>query len=271
MMNLYKTDLKRIFKDKLFLVASVIAAVFAVINPVFNKILMVAMGELDAELIEILGINAKTMFFSAFSLGNNLGLIAPILIGVALCKDFSFGTIRNKIICGKSRTEIFFSLFLSCFTVLCILMFAHALLTLGISLLLFEYQSDPFNLGDLWYLLGSCALELLVFLFVSAILAFLCVLMRSGGLTVVLYFAVNFFFSIVGTITLTASALIDPESKLISKILDAINSANVFTGAYIGIESYDPLGIIALILSTVIGTAAFVILGVYVFGKKDLK
>ena len=86
MLNLLKTDLKRVFKDKLFLILCIIAAAFAIFNPLVYKLLFAMVGmveELD------MAIDAKTLCFTSFSPGNNLGLIMPIFAALVLCKDFS--------------------------------------------------------------------------------------------------------------------------------------------------------------------------------------
>ena len=96
MLNLLKTDLKRVLKDKLFIILCIIAGVFSLITPLLYKGLYVLMGGDD-----FLGMfSAKGLFFRSFVPGDNLGLIAPVLVAIALCKDFSHGTVRNKIISG---------------------------------------------------------------------------------------------------------------------------------------------------------------------------
>ncbi len=272
MLNLYKTDLKRIVKDKLFLVACILAVVFALLNPLMTKFIVDALMEGDDTLMEMLGNNAKSMFFSSFAPGNNLGLIAPILLIIALCKDFSFGTVRNKIISGHSRASIFVSYFLSLATALCVLIFLHAGLTLGVSLLFFEYQETPFVLKDLGYLLISLGLELLVYLFIAALSTFLCVFMKNAGLAVVINVAVSFLFSIIGSIVATAAMFADPADKALTELLEALNNANIFMGTYIGMTpSYEWKGLLPVLLFTVGGIALFIALGTWTFRKKDLK
>ena len=106
MRNLYTADLKRILKSKLFMATCILAGVFALINPLLNKLLFEAL-----DLGELLGsmVTAKSMTFTSFLPGDNLGLVMPILIAISVCQDFSQGTVRNKIICGKSRTAIYLS------------------------------------------------------------------------------------------------------------------------------------------------------------------
>lgn len=79
MADLLKADLKRSFKDKLFMVICIIAGAFAVVTPLLYKGI-IAMLEVEsgtmAELEMLgLGINAKAMFFSSFSLGDRKSVV----------------------------------------------------------------------------------------------------------------------------------------------------------------------------------------------------
>jgi hypothetical protein len=100
MKGLLKADFKRVFKDKLLIVMGILAVVFALITPLLYALLFSGANEMVAGMVGGI-VSAKSNFFASFSVGNNLGLIAPVLLAIVLCKDFSFGTVRNKIIAGK--------------------------------------------------------------------------------------------------------------------------------------------------------------------------
>lgn len=269
MRELLKTDLKRILKDKLFLVACILGIIFAISSPLLSKILIVGLN-IEEELGASIS-SAKSMFFSAFSLSGNFGLILPILISIVLCKDFSHGTIRNKIICGKTRTNIFLSMFISGTIVICGAMLAHALLTLVVSLFFFPYQTAPFTIDSFWYLLLSMLFAILIYVFISALISFLSVCMKSAGLAVILYIAVNFLFSIVGTVIAVVAVFV-PQDNSSAKILEILQKANLFTTTYIGTgTSYSLLDVLCILAPIIIGTTVCLFLGNYIFKKKDLK
>ena len=268
MFNLLKVDIKRALRDKLFLVCAIIGAALAVFSPVLYKVLFSGLG-----MDELLGafVSAKAQCFTAFSPANNFGLIAPILVTIILCKDFSYGTIRNKIISGKSRLQIFLSMFLSSTVVMSILMVAHALITLLVSLIFFDYQSEPFKASDIGYFMLSLLFEILVYVFISALISFFCVAMKNAGVSVVMYVAVNFFFSIVGSITMVAGMAVEYDSTAY-KVLEFLNNANLFTSTVIGTgTSYEASHILAVLCPTILGSALLLLLGIKIFNKKDLK
>ena len=270
MRDLLKTDLKRILKDKLFLVVLILGGVFALITPLLYEALVLAF-DFSADEAGML-IDAKTLFFSSFSLGNNFGLILPILLSVVLCKDFIYGTVRNKIISGKRRSEIFLSMFISGTVVIVGVMLAHALLTLIVSLLFFPYQEAEFTGRSLSYFLISLLLSLLIYVFVSALICFLSAFMKNVGLVIVLYVAVNFFFSIVGAIVSVAAVFSTNASETTRKILEILQKANLYTATHIGTGvEYSLSDVLCVLIPVIFGVSFCLLLGLRIFGKKDLK
>lgn len=271
MLNLLKTDLRRTFKDKLFLVVCIIGAVFAIIMPLLYVLIFTGLGEMELGEFRM-ALDAKTMFFTAFSPGGDFGLIVPILIAIIICKDFSYGTVRNKIISGKSRSAIFMSMFTTSTISMCAVVLVQALLTLGMSLIFFDYQQGGFTGKDFGYMLLSILFALLVYVFVSALVCFLAVFMKNTGLAVVMYVAVAFLFAIVGSIIMVAGMAVDPENTTAVTILEFLNNTNVFTSTLIGTgTTYTFEDVMYILMPTLGGTAIFLALGLIVFNKKDLK
>lgn len=277
MNGLIRLDFKRCLKDKLFLVVCILAVVFAVITPLLYLVIFGSMEELDPISKEMLSgyITAKGQFFGAFSFGNNLGLIAPLLVGIILFKDFSFGTIRNKVIGGHSRASIFFSIFIVCFVTLFGIVLAHALLTLGICLPFFDYQATPFTVSDIWYFLESLLFQMLAYLVVSAFVSCLCVTQKNVGLVIVLYVAVvlgcTMIASILQMILLTTEML--PELKDATAILEFIQRINIFnSSATVGMgASYTAEDVLYYVLPPIVFTSGLLGLGLGKFSRTDLK
>lgn len=264
-------DLKRVVRDKLFLITCFIGLGFAIFTPVLYKIIF-AVLELEEMMNAMPGmaISAKSMFFQAFLPGGDFGLIMPILLSIIICKDFSYGTIRNKIISGSRRIDIFASIFLTNTIVMCGVMLAYGLVTLGVSLIFFEYSSVAFTFGEAMYLLLSLVFEMLVYVFIAALVSLLCVFAKNVGLVIVMYFGVNFFFTIIGSITSIATTL--GGEGIVYDVLRVISNANVFSSGIIGSGTeYNLEAILCILIPTLIGGGLFAFLGALIFNKKDLK
>lgn len=274
MRNLLKADFKRILQDKLLLVVVILAVVFAAITPLLYALLF-SDPEVAGDDLFVTFISGKAQFFGAFSLGNNMGLIAPVLLAIALCKDFSFGTVRNKIIAGKSRSAIYLSLFTTCATIFIAVMLLYAFLTLGISLIFFKYQSTPFTMADFWYFLASLGFELLTLLFVAALLSYLCACMKNVGLVIVFYIAITFALVMAGSIIQVVLQILElsggnKNTIALLRFLDRINVGN--SAAYIGMGTkYTLEDVLYLTTPAIVGTLSFTALGLLGFQKKDLK
>lgn len=274
MRGLLKADFKRVFQDKLLLIMGILAVVFSLITPLLYALLLT--GDSGGIMELIAGDTyAKNQFFASFSVGNNVGLIAPVLLSIALCKDFSYGTVRNKIIAGKSRSAIFMSLFITCSVIFVGVMLLHGFVTLGVGLIFFDYQPAAFTVSDFWYFLQSLALDILTLLFVSAMLSWLCACMKNVGLVIVFYIAFSFGLTLASSIIQMVLFYMEnaggKESTIsILRFVDRINVASAVT--YIGTGAkYTCKDLVYLILPSTVGILGFLGLGLRKFNKKDLK
>ena len=274
MTGLLKSDFRRILKDKLLIVVGILAVVFAITLPLLYAVIFSTADMLATEMLGNM-FTAKTLFFSSFSMGNNLGLVAPVLLAIILCKDFSFGTIRNKVIAGKSRSQIFLSLFISCAVVLIVVMLLHAFIALGVSLIFFEYQQTAFTLADFGYFLASLGFEILDLLFVAALLSWLCANMKNVGLVIVLYIAIAMALVLAGSIlqTIISVLQLSPGNEKLLSVLEFFNRINIGSASlYIGVgTSYSLKDVLYLVISPVVGIGFFLGYGLLKFNKKDLK
>lgn len=273
MKGLLIADFKRVFKDKMMIVLGILAVVFAAMNPLLNG----ALGAICRLFNEnyVPSVTAKAMFFMSFNLGDVMGLVAAAILAGMLCKDFSYGTIRNKIIAGKSRSAIFFSLFITCSAVFVAVMLLNAAASLGISLCLFDYQSDPFTAADFWYAMESLGFSLLVLLFGASLLSTLCVCMKKGAIVIVTYLSIAFGMNLVATLLVGGIELLDlmEGSKKAIDILTPIARINVFGAVnYIGTgTAYTWKDVLYLTVPAVVGILGMTGFGYRQFGKKDLK
>ena len=278
MTGLLKADFRRVLKDKLLMVMGILAVVFALITPLLYAAIfsgsVAVEGEMAAEMVSGF-ISGKAQFFGSFSMGNNLGLIAPVLLAIALCKDFSFGTVRNKIIAGKSRTAIFLSLFITCSAVLIAVMLVHAFITLGVSLMFFDYQPAEFTVSDFWYFVQSLAFDILMLLFVAALLSWLCAGMKNVGLVIVLYIAISLFLVMAGSIVQVIVEVLEATggNQRTIDLLRFLDRINVGTAvSYIGMGTeYTLEDVLYLTIPACVGILSFLGLGLWQFNKKDLK
>ena len=275
MTRLLKADFKRFFKDKLFLVSCIIALVFSIINPLLYKLIFSSLLEFEMEELGMI-LDLNSLYFQSFSLSNNLGLIVPILIVIIIFKDFSFGTIRNKIIAGHNRTNIFLSLFIVSSAIISLIMFSSATITGLLSMALFPDLVSKLTSKEIGYFIASIGFELLIMIFVAALVSFLSVFMKNAGLAIIIYAALMLAGTALNGIASIAINFLSFEEgkEELVKLIENISYFNIFANnsSVIGLtSSYNNTQVLLLLLSSLLGISMFVGLGILVFNKKDIK
>lgn len=276
MAKLLKVDLKRILKDKLLLVVAIIGVVLALTTPLIYKFIYLFLGADDTGLLGSL-LSIKTMFYSSFSLSNNIGFIIPVFLLIIMSKDFSYGTIRNKIISGSSRTNVFLSMFISCSIVIVLAMLAYAALNGLLTVALFSNEMASITKEGVSYFVLSILFEILIYIFIAALLSFINVFAKNAGLKIILYVALAFgLMMIYSIIQVSMSVLIinGTENQLLIDLLEALLKLNVFysnAGIIGAVDKYIAEDIIYILVSTILGTGLFVFLGIVSMNKKDIK
>lgn len=275
MTRLLKADFKRFFKDKLFLVSCIIALVFSIINPLLYKLIFSNLLEFEMEELGMI-LDFNSLYFQSFSLSNNSGLIVPILIVIIIFKDFSFGTIRNKIIAGHNRTNIFLSLFIVSSAIISLIMFSSATITGLLSMALFPDLVSKLTSKEIGYFIASIGFELLIMIFVAALVSFLSVFMKNAGLAIIIYAALMLAGTALNGIASIAINFLSFEQgkEELVKLIENISYFNIFANnsSVIGLtSSYNNTQVLLLLLSSLLGISMFVGLGILVFNKKDIK
>ena len=169
MFDLIKTDFYRIFKSKTFYVILgiciglpilTVLMVFG-INQGFNFLIGTG-GE------DFAAINGKLLISGIYGLSSNVGIILPIFLVIFVNGDVSNGLLRNKILVGKSRTQIYLS-HLFVITLLSVAFITLSALILSpLTFWLIPYQNNIDTL-EIWSLVFYYILGTLAFIFIASL------------------------------------------------------------------------------------------------------
>ena len=116
MKNLLSADFLRIFKDKIFKITLIVIIIFGIVTSLFNFGLVYLIGFLSSpEEAEYLReyYNGYQLFIGAFNPTSSIAMVISIMSIIMVCKEFSFGTIRNKLIAVHSRLKVFLSSYIT--------------------------------------------------------------------------------------------------------------------------------------------------------------
>ena len=158
--------------------------------------------------------------------------------------------------------------------IICIL--GYTLIQFGFASLLFDYSMDLKFIEDLPYFTLTLLFGSLSYLFITFVIVFLCANMKNMGLAIVLYFGGCFLLTIIATITSTAHDALEMMSnqEVWTNIFGFLSNINLFyhLNFIIGlVEKYYISDLIYIVSSTVIFGGLFVLFGILLFRKKDLK
>ena len=264
MSNLVKNELFKMKKDKSLKVALIITialTVFTVLsNLLVNKLMENILG---SDTLSGVFFDVKYSVSTFFSLTNNFGFILPIFIALFICKDFSYGTIRNKVIAGYSKTKVYLSTLCSSLIIGIALVLINLLLTIVLSFMLLKGSVDI-----LW-LLKICGLGMLVYIETLAFITMIAMLSKSQAITIIVSMGVIFF----GIIAVSIMDLYD-TTRIISDFI-FLKHSNIVVGqgsVEIGSNYLLTTGrVIRMLVSSVLFIAGTTIFGIYTFKQKDMK
>ncbi|MCL2521614.1 MAG: ABC transporter permease [Erysipelotrichales bacterium] len=253
MLNLLKSEFLKIRKDRVALVGLIVIVSFVVINLLITLALR--------NTFEGMGLNiyGRGLFASTFSI-NDVGIIVPIFVALLISREFSNGTIRNKIICGHKRLHVYFSMFISSFLFGLLLMVLASLINLVLGSIFFGFSDVAFSASELGSLLGIFATGVTVYSVFITFAIFIAMIVKSSGLSVVFALVFPFVALMIGAIgnVSTNQLVIDIFNIVPGQILQSLLNLEAKV-LLIGI--FSTLGWVLLML----------IFGNILFHKNDLK
>lgn len=165
MFNILKASLYKLFRDRTFHVTAIIGVVLAGF--------MALIGVLTKS------ISGESTFLSSFSLGTGFGLTVPINLIVFTVGEFTYGTVRNKIIAGFSKGKIYAGLFLTGLVFTFILVTVYVGVSLAIATAVGGF--DGTKIGGASFILTYIAFAIITYVFTTAFAVFIAASIRTIG------------------------------------------------------------------------------------------
>ena len=256
--SILKADFYRIVKDKMFIILCIVCLGASV---ALTTVLGFALR--DAELGGLLGLGSA--FGTAEFLSSPSGtfsIVLTIFTAILIAKDNS--TVRNKIICGKSRTEVFFANFIVILTVYMGFALLHLLLSFCVGLIFLPptyFTLEPYQvvLGVLYKLIGYVAVASFLSLFLAGL--------RNTALAIVLTLTSSYLLQFLGLILMLVA---DEKFREFLSVAQYVNIPNVIASTFdANLFTLGSSITYLLTCGTVIGLG--IGLGLLAFKKKDLK
>ena len=207
MKNLLKADFYRARKDKLLLIGLLVSIGLVLMQVLLIKGIVATSGaEADADAVgTMLGTSGMALWFNGISiLGNTTQYIIPIFLTIFFIKEFSDRTIRNKLILGYSRSQIFFSIIIVHAVVAVIIYLATSITGLLFGTLLFGFGTT-FTAETFAMLVIGFVIEFLLSYVLIGFAIIFAVNKQSMVLGIVIPIVVATIISILGVVSVVAS------------------------------------------------------------------
>ncbi len=264
MRNVLKTDLYRILKSKLLIIILCVA----ILLPLFTVLLYYAIyktiSSSDAQELAAmaLGFNTRSIITSCYSLTNNVGLLLPVFSAVMVSRDLSSGLLRNKIICGHSRAQVYFSHLITSMLFNIIVMFVYFFASLGFSRIFFEYGAE-FNKTEFMTILFYVINGTVVFMFISTITNIFALNFKTLPPIIILTITVSFILNVFVSIM----SLVELEKYKYILYLIPTYSLTIFRS----MPSFDTIMFIEALIGLVVLGTFNTLLGFAIFRNKEIK
>ena len=272
MINIIRSSLFKLFRDKTFLITSIIGVSLAILISLINYASK--------------SLSTANAFLSSTNLGSNFGLTIPINLIVFTVGEFTYGTIRNKIIAGISKTKIYFGLFITGLIFTFILAIGYSAIMIIIGAIYdgirgFDFSTLPNDFAafsGIYLIYIVCS-----YVFLTALSIFFATLLRSIGgsipIVVVMLVMLSYVPLIAFLANLSKSVLgVNHWSMWVNPLYmpgfysnDIMSLINSMGGLIVEPykQSYDM--ILAGIFTPLAWAAIFFFSGLAIFKKKDIK
>ncbi len=263
--KLLKADLYRIFKNKLFLAAALLSVAFPVITTLMYLLIdniMPMMSDLTGTAMSGINLSGRELISESFILSSNMGIILPIFITIFIGFDVTGGTLRNKIIAGRSRTSIYFSHLISSGLVSSCLMLINVLIFIPFISLFFEYGA-PIDGAEITRIVYFLITGAFTFFFTASISTAVTLAIKNTAPAVIISALINIGISAISSLVHNANP--GPVNKWLC-LIPTYTSTSFLAKESFTFETF-ALGI----LSYVVTVAVISAVGLIIFKKKDIK
>lgn len=270
MINVFKTEMFRLRKSKLFWIMLGVCAGL----PILSALFLAALGlggedSITGALIEGSDFSVISSLSSFSSLMSDSSLFALICSSIVLCREFTNGTVRNVLLANKSRTQTFFAYYLTAMLIGTSYYLTEFVFTLALSGAVLGFGS--LTAGQATSSVFVCfALGLGSVLFVqSCVCMFLfCTRKQAGTIAfplLICILAPSLIQLIVGAVML-ANAVNGLEVST-----DALRFIPFYNTMFFNAATLDGVHATMIAVYDVLFTAVFTVSGYFTFKKADLK
>lgn len=273
MLKIIKSSLYKLSKDWTFRITLIIGAALALLLNLLYFGIDLVIGSSSVHFA-----SGQNALISSLSPVQNFGLTVPINLIIFTIGEFNCGTIRNKIIAGNKKTNIYFGLLITGLIFSLSLMAVYILLAFGIGCIFGGF--DPNGVislgtipeGFLWkYILQG----VMVYIMIVALAIFFATLTRNVGATmpiVIVLIMFLYFWGLIDRVQIIADSTINNATEPIKDDFTVwINPLFTFGANMTALYQIDDSSFVASLVTPFYWAVLFATGGVIIFNKRDVK
>ena len=275
MLRILYASLYKLFRDVTFKVTLIIGIALAILT----NLLYFAIAKIgDIELGSVL-FSGETALINSLSPTSNFGLTVPINLVVFTIGEFTYGTIRNKIIAGHKKSSIYLSLLAIGFVFTTVLMVAYCFLSWAFGSMLGGMHAEGVSGETIGFVI---LYGFFAYVFIMTLSVFIASLIRSigGSLPVIIIFLL--FLGLVPTIINISAIfgssngnLIDYLPARIAMWIDPLFMIGLYSSSVMSMLITDTDNVTEMIVAGIVvpvyWSVIFGVLGLKLFQYRDIK
>lgn len=266
MKSLISSDFYKIKKSKLALVSFLICLGLGIFSGLLYGVISIIFKSSEMKDIPI-NLNFLDITSNSFSFSNNAGLIIPLFAAILILNDNSNGILRNKIIIGKNRTQIYFSYFITSliFNIVFLVLY---FVSLSLICLIFFFPKDPISSIEIINYVLCLVYGIIGIIFITSFSTFFALGIKSMPLTIVSTILIGVILSIISSVIQIGLSSLEVYEKIkyifffipsfVANLIFVTNEIS-YIPFFIGISSY------------LLFTGINLLIGIKLFYKNDIK
>ena len=275
MLRILYASLYKLFRDITFKVTLIIGIVLAILT----NLLYFAIAKIgDIELGSVL-FSGETALINSLSPTSNFGLTVPINLVVFTIGEFTYGTIRNKIIAGHKKSSIYLSLLAIGFVFTTVFMVAYCFLSWAFGSMLGGMHAEGVSGETIGFVI---LYGFFAYVFIMTLSVFIASLIRSIGGSLPVIIILLLFLGLVPTIINISAIfgssngnLIDYLPARIAMWIDPLFMIGLYSSSVMSMLITDTDNVTEMIVAGIVvpvyWSVIFGVLGLKLFQYRDIK
>lgn len=263
---LLKSEFYRLFKNKGIIVTAILSLIFSILLPLFLAFLFAIIeSQLSVGGINFYGIH---QYCSVLAGGSLISLILFFVTTSYSCDDFKYGTIRNKVISGCSRNQIYLAKLIVNVTTGVVIQSVYAILSLIFCSIFLGYdRTNTFSINEFGNILNLLLTSIFIQITTYTLLTTLTTTLQKSNKSILFFVITLMIISVAAEIIYYV--LMEFDLYKMIELLTDMNPTNQLN--YIMYNELHKDLIILIIITNIIYTFIISLIGMRSFKEKELK